>query len=54
MARNANPYDFANDAGRFMDIATADKLAGPRRTVGGVQCSVFSGKPYGGELDGGC
>lgn len=28
MARNANPYDFANDAGQVMDEATADKLAG--------------------------
>ena len=27
MARNANPYDFANDAGHVMDVATADKLA---------------------------
>lgn len=27
MARNANPYDFANDAGQVMDVATADKLA---------------------------
>jgi hypothetical protein len=26
MARNANPYDFANDAGHVMDVATADKL----------------------------
>ena len=24
---NANPYDFANDAGHVMDVATADKLA---------------------------
>jgi len=27
MARNANPYDLANDAGHVMDVATADKLA---------------------------
>lgn len=27
MARNANPYDFANDAGHVMDVAAADKLA---------------------------
>ncbi|MFM8720423.1 MAG: hypothetical protein ACKOFH_12995 [Chthoniobacterales bacterium] len=27
MARNANPYDFANDAAQVMDVATADKLA---------------------------
>lgn len=27
VARNANPYDFANDAGHVMDVATADKLA---------------------------
>ena len=27
MARNANPYDFANDAGHVMDVATANKLA---------------------------
>lgn len=27
MARNANPYDFTNDAGQVMDVATADKLA---------------------------
>ena len=27
MARNANPYDFANDAAQVMDAATADKLA---------------------------
>lgn len=27
MTRNANPYDFANDAGQVMDVAIADKLA---------------------------
>ena len=27
VALNANPYDFANDAGHVMDVATADKLA---------------------------
>lgn len=26
MRRNANPYDFSNDAGQIMDEATADKL----------------------------